>query len=443
MRRQQLQRRLEPPGRGGRRAQRHRVGRPDQRADGALVAGRRRAHHVVGHRLGHGAALAQGRGGARVRGHPPALALGLVGGPAHERVAEAEAQRGVGRAHEVAGEQRVQRHQRVLAVDARRGGGQVDLERLARHGAAAEQRTLALVQRLQLAAQRRQHRPRHPLVHRTGLHAFARGPAAGAGELLQEERIAPAGHHHALAPRGRNRAGDQLARLLAGERLQLQQVAELLALGADQGARQRAAEPAGPVGHRHEHGSGGRAAHQVADQLDALGVRPVQVVHQQHQRLPAGQAREQLAQGPVGAVALGLEAGGDRGGPAELAEHRRELAGDAVAQPRELALADTHQVVAERVHQHSVGAARLELDPAAGEHERAVALGAQAAAPRAAGSCPTRARRRSPGSAPRGPERCAPAPPRSRPAPAPAPRAGAARQTAAPPAYLPRSTPVG
>ncbi len=173
-------------------------------------------------------------------------------------------------------------------------------------------------------------------------------------------------------------AGDQLARLLAGERLQLQQVAELLALGADQGARQRAAEPAGPVGHRHEHGSGRRAAQQMADQLDALGVRPVQVVHQQHQRLPAGQAREQLAQGPVGAVALGLEAGGDRGGPAELAEHGRELAGDAVAQPRELALADTHEVVAERVHQHAVGAARLELDPAAGEHERAVALGAQA-----------------------------------------------------------------
>ena len=171
---------------------------------------------------------------------------------------------------------------------------------------------------------------------------------------------------------------DQLARLLAGERLQLQQVAELLALGADQRGRQRAAEPAGPVGHRHEHGSGGRAAHQVADQLDALGVRPVQVVHQQHQRLPAGQAREQLAQGPVGAVALGLEAGCDRGGPAELAEHGRELAGDAVAQPRELALADTHQVVAERVHQHSIGAARLELDPAPGEHECAVALGAQA-----------------------------------------------------------------
>ena len=77
------------------------------------------------------AALAQGLRAALVRAEPPAAGRRLVHGAAHERMAEAEAARHVGRAHEVEPQQLVERGDRRCVGHAGRGRRELGVERVA------------------------------------------------------------------------------------------------------------------------------------------------------------------------------------------------------------------------------------------------------------------------------------------------------------------------
>jgi hypothetical protein len=114
---------------------------------------------------------------------------------------------------------------------------------------------------------------------------------------------------------------------------------------------------------------------EVADQLERLAVRPVQVVEHQHEGLALGEPGEQLAERPVGAVALGVDAGG---GSSPSRRQRRQRHGqvcaEAACDPRELRFGQARQVVVERRRGHSVRDAGLPLRAAAGEDQVATRI---------------------------------------------------------------------
>jgi hypothetical protein len=108
-----------------------------QDGDRREVAVARGLLDVMRAQCGAGAAGLQRRGAALVGGQPPAAGHPLVDRVAHERVAEPEAPRHVGRADEVAAQQVVERLDRRGVRDARRRGRHLHLERVSRDGGAA------------------------------------------------------------------------------------------------------------------------------------------------------------------------------------------------------------------------------------------------------------------------------------------------------------------
>ena len=60
----------------------------------------------------------------------------------------------------------------------------------------------------------------------------------------------------------------------------------------------------GPGGQHEQHAGGRRPVQQAGREIDGRGVRPVEVVEDEHQRLGGRQPFEQLADRPVGPVAL-------------------------------------------------------------------------------------------------------------------------------------------
>jgi transposase len=150
---QQPQRRLVPVRRRRGRALRGGDAGTEQERDRLLVARARRLLDVAGALGRSGSARGERGGRARMCAQPPAARRGLVDRPAHERMAEAEAPRDRGRAHEVEREQAVERGQAVGHRELGDRRREVGLERLAGDRGSLEQRALGGGQGGQLLGQ--------------------------------------------------------------------------------------------------------------------------------------------------------------------------------------------------------------------------------------------------------------------------------------------------
>jgi hypothetical protein len=151
---QEAQRGGEPVGRAVGRALEHRLAGLTQDRDRLAVAVTGGVLDVVGARRGRRSAGGQRVGAALVRAEPPAARRSLVRRVTDERVAEAEAARHVGRAHEVAREQLVEGGERVALGHAGGGRRQLGLERVAGHGGTLEHAAGAVAEQRQLVGQR-------------------------------------------------------------------------------------------------------------------------------------------------------------------------------------------------------------------------------------------------------------------------------------------------
>ncbi len=109
-----------------------------QDRDRGLVAVAGGALDVMHARRHRSSAGGQRLRAALVRAEAPAARRGVVDRSSHERVAEAEATRDVGRSHEVAAQQLVECRERGRLRDRRRRGHQLGLERVARDGRTLE-----------------------------------------------------------------------------------------------------------------------------------------------------------------------------------------------------------------------------------------------------------------------------------------------------------------
>ena len=128
------------------------------------------------------------RCGARVGGDPPPGAGACVDGVAHDRVAEDEPPRHLGRADELEREQLVERREAVALVALGDRRDQLGLERLARHRGRLQESPRAVGELLELLGERRGHRARNVLLHPCD-GGMRRGGAAAARKLLEVEGI--------------------------------------------------------------------------------------------------------------------------------------------------------------------------------------------------------------------------------------------------------------
>ena len=168
---QEAQRGAEPAGGAGGGAKDRRRPGLGEHGDRRQVPVARRELDVVRPRRRRRAALGEDLRAALVRAEQPAAGRALVHRAAHERVAEAEAPRDVGRAHEAEVEQLVERLHRRGVVRAGRGGGEVGLERVAGDGRAAQHPAGVGGQEPELLGQRGDHRGGHAdgLQRRSGV----------------------------------------------------------------------------------------------------------------------------------------------------------------------------------------------------------------------------------------------------------------------------------
>ncbi len=238
--------------------------------------------------LGGGrSALLERGGGAGVGGEPPAAARRRVDGAAHERMTEDEAPRDLGRSHEVARQQLVERVEAGARLQLRDRGRHVRLERLSGDGGPVEQRARRLRQRLELFAERCGHGGRHAaetlLVRVAAQRHGQRALLARPLQLLEVERVA-AGVVADLRADGRLEPAQQLHRLGLVERLQCQ----ARDVGDGQGGEQSLGHLPGPEAECDQHGRLRPAPQQRGDQLDRRAVAPVQVVEHEHERLVLG-----------------------------------------------------------------------------------------------------------------------------------------------------------
>ena len=125
---------------------------------------------------------------------PPPAGRGLVDRPAHERVTEAESPRYVRLSDEIALQQFVERRHRGRLRQLRGGRGELELERIARHGGSLQHPARTVGKQRELLAQRCGHRLRHLHARQrdAGDGQLLRRTARRAGELLEIEGVAAA-----------------------------------------------------------------------------------------------------------------------------------------------------------------------------------------------------------------------------------------------------------
>ena len=370
--RQQPQRHLEPVRRDGRSTRRGRAARLQEQRDGLLVPLARAVLDVMRALGRRGAAGGQRGRGPGVRRELPATRRRLEDRAAHERVAEDEAPRHRGRAHEIERQEPVERREPLGRGQLRDHGCETGLERLAGDGGGVQQRALLPRQGCELLGERRRDGGRHPVPRSVAVrHPVAPRVPAVARELLEVERVASA-----VTVDGRDRARLEIAQQLP--RLRLAELAERHA--PDRGHRERGRQPGGrlarPEGEREEDRRPRAAPQQRPDQLDRCGVAPVQVVQHEHQGTVGGQQREQRADRPMAAVALvghGLPA--RAAGGTQRGEDLAELEDDVQRLQVEPVRRD---VRIERVRPDAEGKIALELRRHAGEHQAPTLLRAAA-----------------------------------------------------------------
>ena len=144
----------------------------------------------------------------------------LVDRRPHDRVAEAQPQRHLGGADQVAGDELVDAGGRVGVVDARRGGEQVAVERLADDGGRADEVGLLARQRGELRGEGGGDRARQAPARRALPH---RRRAAGrlAKQLVQVEGVAAAGGEQSVDAIGVDPPADHPQGGLARQRAEL------------------------------------------------------------------------------------------------------------------------------------------------------------------------------------------------------------------------------
>ena len=212
----------EPSGGAGGRAQGRRRPGLGEHGHRRQVPVARRELDVMRPRRRRCAARGEDLRAALVGAQQPAAGRALVHRPAHERMAEAEAPRDVGRAHEAELEQHVERLHGRGVVRAGRRGGEVGLERVAGDGRAAQHPAGVGGQERELLGDRCDHRARYadgleiPLAgHRP------RGRALRAGELLEVERVAARLLVEHVGPLASDLVAEERARRVAREAAQL------------------------------------------------------------------------------------------------------------------------------------------------------------------------------------------------------------------------------
>ena len=329
---------------------------------------------MVGPLRGVGAAGRERVSRPCVSGKAPAAPHRLIHRAAHERVAEDELARHVGRAHEVEDQQVVEgREPGLLAQpgDRRRKTG---LERLARHRRPVQQRARLGRQRLELTGDRARNRRGHPgLAGAVAEHRGQVGALAGPAELLEVERVAAA-----VAVDRRDVAGVHSLQQPAG--LRLAEVAELEPVNPLTG--QRRAQTLGGLAGAHAEGKQDRRsrlpAGQRGDQLERRAVAPVQVVQHQHERPLVGYQAQEATDRAMGPVALVRD--GRRGavGSLQRREHLGELGAQLLIPGLVLVEVLRDHVRVERIHPHAERHLALELGRRPGEHHVAALLGARA-----------------------------------------------------------------
>ena len=253
-----------------------------------------------------------------------------------------------------------------MAVSSRPGGGgEVEVDRVARHRRALGEQAGRVAQRGDLLLQRARDRPRHARARGLGRDGAARGVLAR--ELLQEERVAAARLVDLAADRPRDLVAQQ--RLRVGERQRAERVLDdrAVALGGRQRGRQQRPDRRGPERQREPHPPTRRAPQQVREQLQRRVVGPVQVVEDDDHRSHLRQRLQQRAHRPVRAIALVLQAG--RHAP-DRRQHRRQLGQLVADEPLEPVHAEEFRVLGERVLPDAERQLALELGRAAGQHQR-------------------------------------------------------------------------
>ena len=223
-------------------------------------------------------------------------------------------------------EQLVDGLHRLRLADAGRGGGQLGLERVAGDRRALQHPPAAGGQQRELLAQgghdHRRHlqlgdRHRRPRA-RPEPRRRRRGPAApGRTGCRRTPRTA------AAAAASERLAAEHRGGLLAGQRVELDaRQLRRRAAPARVALRSRGDGWWGRDAEHDQHAGGGRPVQQAGREVDGRGVGPVEVVEDEHQRLGGRQPFEQLADRPVGPVALVLERRGDRRGRGPTATGR-------------------------------------------------------------------------------------------------------------------------
>ncbi len=328
----------------------------------------------------------RGAAGGELGGEAP-VDLRPRGGPGrlvdrrpHDRVAEAEAQRHVGGADQVAGDEVVDARRGGGLVDAGRGREQIAVEGLAGDGGGADEVGLLGGQGGELGGEGRRDRAGE---------APARGPlprrrrSAGrlAQQLVQVEGVAAAGGEQAIDAVGVDAPGDHPHGRLPRERPELHPGHRPVAPGRAERALDARHRLAGAGDEREQDRGPRRAADQVREQLERGGVGPVQVVEREQERLLGRQQLEQRADALVQAEAL-LRGGGRWGGlvRGERREGRAEVAEPGLAERGEAPGRLRGEVVVERRPERAEGQLALELGGLALQHQVA-ALGGVGAEP--------------------------------------------------------------
>ena len=342
---------VEPRG-GGRGRGLQLAGRCREQPDGVLVARTRRVLDVVRALDRPGALTFQRVRGAGMGAEAPAGRGRLVHGVTDHRVAKGEAARRARLAHQRAAQQLVERFQRFWLGELSNLGSQGRLERIAGHRRRVEQPPRRLGQRRQLGRHGGRDRGRDE-----GFRRDAGGRsrlAADASELFEVERVA--------AALGIDRGGglaDQLGGFGAAERGQGESGGALLAERVGQRRGQARSKLSLAGRHRRQHRSVGGPADQRRQCVDRRAVGPVHVVQAQHERTRFREPAQQVAQRPVGAVAVG--GGRWPAGLRERRDHGAQPAAVGQSKARQLALAEPRHVIVQGFGPERERQIRLEL----------------------------------------------------------------------------------
>ena len=321
---------------------------------------------MVGALGGAGATGGQRLRGPRVGGDPPPAARGLVHGPPHQGVPEAEPSRAIGGPHEVGHQQGVERRERGLLCQAGGGRGLPDVERVPGDRCALCECPGLGRKRGDLTGERRRNAARHPRADRR--RGRRRPLACRAAQRLQVEGVAAALLVEARA-RGPPEAGRQ-QRIggLRRERPELERPGRAVAAGRPEGVLEgrRAARPRGEA---EQHAASRAPVEQERDDVGRGRVGPVDVVEQEGHGAVGGPALEQRPHRAGHPVALHGGRGRHAGGPAHLRQRDGQVRELLRREARESGRADLVDAPPEHVGPEGEGHVALQLRGPAGQHE--------------------------------------------------------------------------